>query len=61
MDLVVVDLAKDPLIAEPSARSATRNSNRDKALAVELTKVPQNPPTDRVENTPDPSVRFESQ
>jgi hypothetical protein len=31
--LVVVDLAKDPLAAGPLARSTTRNSNLDKALA----------------------------
>jgi hypothetical protein len=31
--LVVVDLAKDPLAAGPLARSTTRNSNPDKALA----------------------------
>jgi hypothetical protein len=30
--LVVVDLAKDPLVAGPLARSSTRNSNLDKAL-----------------------------
>jgi hypothetical protein len=29
----VVDLAKDPLAAGPLARSTTRNSNLDKALA----------------------------
>jgi hypothetical protein len=31
--LVVVDLAKDPLAAGPLARSTTRNSNLDQALA----------------------------
>ena len=31
-ELVVVDLAKDPLAAGPLARSTTRNSNLDKAL-----------------------------
>jgi hypothetical protein len=31
--LVVVDLAKDPLVAGPLARSTTRNLNLDKALA----------------------------
>ncbi len=31
--LEVVDLAKDPLAAGPLARSTTRNSNLDKALA----------------------------
>ena len=37
-ELVVVDLAKDPLAAGPLARSTTRNSSLDKAVA-ELMRI----------------------